>query len=128
MAIQLEFCNIIVPVAKIKEKLGLDVFEEQYSMNSDTTWNDGLLWRTGCMDNSVLSDLLDGWEALGFDLIEEVGSKKQWKDLCVVNSNFGPSYPCNWIEYSKETNTAWLKGEEPGSLIGPEGRDIHWTP
>ena len=46
-------------------------------MNSDTTWNDGLFWRDGCMDNSVLSDLLDGWEALDFNLIEEVGSKKQ---------------------------------------------------
>ena len=46
-------------------------------MNSDTTWNDGLLWRDGCTDNSVLSDLLDGWEALDFNLIEEVGSKKQ---------------------------------------------------
>ncbi|MBC8551955.1 MAG: hypothetical protein H8D23_20090 [Candidatus Brocadiales bacterium] len=46
-------------------------------MNSDTTWNDGLLWRDGCIDNSVLSDLFDGCEALGFDLIEEVGSKKQ---------------------------------------------------
>ena len=128
MAIQLEFCNIIVPVAKIKEKLGLKVFEEQYSMNSDTTWNDGSLWRDGCMDNSVLNDLLDGWEAQGFELTEEVGSQKYWKDVCVVNSSFGPSYPCNWIEYSNETNTVWLKGVDPGSIVGPEGRDIHWAP
>ena len=96
-------------------------------MNSDTTWNDGLFWRDGCIDNSVLSDLFDGCEALGFDLIEEVGSKKQWKNVCVVNSSFGPSYPCNWIEYSKETNTAWYKGEDQGNRVGPEGCDIHWT-
>ena len=79
---------------KNKEKLGLDVFEVKYSTNSDTTWNDGSLWRDGCMDNSVLNDLLDGWEAQGFELTEEVGSQKYWKDVCVVNSSFGPSHPC----------------------------------
>ena len=128
MAIQLEFCNIIVPVAKIKEKLGDKVFKDKYSMNTDTTWNDGLLWRDGCMDDSVLSDLLDGWEELGFELIEVIDSQKYWKDVCVVNSNFGPSHPCNWIEYNKETNTVWYKGVDPGIPVGPEGRNIHWTP
>mgnify|MGYP003958651747 CR=1 FL=1 len=83
----------------MEEKLGDKVFKDKYSMNTDTTWNDGLLWRDGCMDDSVLSDLLDGWEELGFELIQVIDSQKYWKDVCVVNSNFGPSHPCNWIEY-----------------------------
>ena len=77
MAIQLEFCNLIVPVTKIKEIFGEDVFTDQYSMNTDINWNDGLLWRDGCMDNYILSDILDGWESLGCILIEEIDGKKR---------------------------------------------------
>ena len=66
MAVKLEFCNIIVPVAKIREKLGDEVFEKEYSQPTETSWNDGLLWRYGCMGDSVLSGILDDWESRGF--------------------------------------------------------------
>lgn len=48
--------------------------------------------------------------------------RKHWKDLCVVNSGRGSSYPCEWIVYNPEKNIVWLKGREPGAVIGPASR------
>jgi hypothetical protein len=127
MAIKLEFCNIIIPVNKIREKLGSDIFDKQFSAITDTCWHDGLLWREGCMDDYVLGDILDKWEKEGFQLIEVIDNRKHWKDVCVVNSSYGPSYPCDWIEYDKGKNIVWLKGHNPAESIGPAGRDIHWN-
>jgi hypothetical protein len=50
MALKLEFCNVIVPVKKIREKLGDEAFERQFSTTTDTTWHDGHLFRDGCMN------------------------------------------------------------------------------
>ena len=126
MALKLEFCNVIVPVAKIREKSGDDVFERRYSVITGITWNDGLLWRDGCMSQYDLSDMLDEWEKRGFELITLINGKKHWKDVCVVNSGFGPSYPCEWLEYDPGKNIVWLKGHEPGEALGPADRDVHW--
>ena len=41
MALILEFCNLIVPVAKIRDNLGSDVFAKKYAGIGGTTWHDG---------------------------------------------------------------------------------------
>ena len=104
MAIKLEFCNLIVPVQKIREKLGDEVFENEFSILTDVFWNDGLLFRDGCMNEINLRDMLDEWEERGFEILTMIDGKKHWKDVCVVNSGYGPSYPCEWIEYDSRTN------------------------
>ena len=57
-----------------------------------------------------------------------IKDQKYWKDVCVVNSTHGPSFPCDWIEYDKSKNIVWLKETEAGDAIGPVGRNIHWNP
>lgn len=59
----------------------------------------------GCMNQYDLDDMLDEWEDRGFDLLTVIDGKKHWKDLCVVYSGHGPSYPCDWIEYDPAENT-----------------------
>ena len=124
MAIKLEFCNMIVPVDNIRAKLGDEAFESQFSIITDTNWHDGFLFRDGCMNEYDLKAILDEWQSRGFELLTMIDGAKHWKDLCVVNSRHGPSYPCEWIEYDREKNIVWLKGHEPGVAIGPVGRNI----
>ena len=126
MAIKLEFINVIIPVEKIREKLGDEVFNNQFSTITATCWNDGLLYRDGCMNEINLRDMLDEWQNVDFELFEIIGGKKHWKDLCVAYSWHGPSYPCEWLEYDPEKNIVWLKGHNPGISAGPAGRNVAW--
>jgi len=119
MAIKLEFCNVIVPVDIIRKKLGNEIFETRFATITSVNWNDGHLFREGCMNPWDLEETLDEWESMGFELLTMIDGKKHWKDLCVVNSGKGPSYPCEWIEYDPVQNIVWLKGREPGVAEGP---------
>ena len=118
MAVKLEFINTIVPVHLIIEKLGRQVFEDRFNARFPFMWNDGRLYREGCMNEMDLREDLEKWVSDGFELFEIIDGQKYWKDVCVVYSGHGPSYPCNWIEYSREQNIAWLKGTEPGEAVG----------
>ena len=124
MAIKLEVCSVIIPIAKICEKLGDGYFEEHYSLITGITWHDDHLYRDGCMNAYDLGTMLNEWEEKDFELDTIIDGKKYWKDVCVVNSGYGPSYPCEWIEYDAEKNIVWLKGQKPGEIIGPEGRKV----
>ena len=124
MALKLEVCSVIVPIAKIREKLGDEAYENRYSIITEITWHDDYLYRDGCMNAYDLGYMLNEWEEKGFDLITLINGEKYWKDVCIVNSGHGPSYPCEWIEYDAEKNIVWLKGQEPGEIIGPEGRKV----
>lgn len=106
---------------RIKERLGEFAFAEQFSTNSDWAWHDEHLYREGCMNDYDLADMLADWEGRGFQLYETIDGQKQWRDVCVVNSGFGPSYPCQWLAYDKERNIAWLKGHDCGPIAGPAG-------
>jgi hypothetical protein len=124
MAIKLEFISVIVPMNKIREKLGEDACESQFAMVTDITWQDGHLFRDGCMNPLDLEDMLDEWEGRGFELLTVIDGQKHWKDVCVVYSGRGPSYPCAWIEYDPNENIVWLKGQDPGDAVGPAGRKV----
>ncbi|MFC1743487.1 hypothetical protein ACFL35_05780 [Candidatus Riflebacteria bacterium] len=124
MAIKLEFCNIIVPISKIEEKLGKNAFANRFKGITDFSWHDEHLFREGCMNQWDLEELLDEWKGMGFELLNIIDGKKHWKDLCIVNSGYGPSYPCAWLEYNPKKNIVWLKGHEPGVAVGPAGRKV----
>ena len=119
MAIRLKYCSVIIPIAIVEEKLGKGTFKDRYAINLDDIYHDDWLYREGCMDDYVLASILDEWEGHGLELIEVIDGQKHWKDLCVANSHYGPSYPCSWIEYDKDRNIVWLKGTEPGPIVGP---------
>jgi hypothetical protein len=124
MAIKLEFCNVIVPVDTIRKKLGNGTFESRFAKITSVNWHDGHLFRDGCMNPWDLEEMLDEWESMGFELLTMIAGKKHWKDLCVVNSGQGPSYPCEWIEYDPIKNIVWMKGREPGVAVGPSDRKV----
>ena len=118
MAIKMECINVIVPIESIRQRLGEDAFDERFAAMTDWCWHDEHLYREGCMNEFDLADMLAEWKTRGFELYEEIDGKKQWKDVCVVNSGFGPSYPCAWIEYDRKLNIAWLKGTVSGPVVG----------
>ncbi len=120
MAIRLEYCNIIVPIQTINKKLGPGTFESRFSGITDFSWHDEYLFREGCMDDWVLSDMLDEWEGQGLTLTQTIDGQKHWQDLCVANSGHGPSYPCQWLDYDPDENIVWLKGHERGTVVGPK--------
>ena len=119
MALKLEFINVVVPIAIIRSKLGDSIFEAEFSTITDWAWHDNYLYREGCMNEYDLEDLLARWEERGFKLFEIIDGKKHWQDICVVNSGFGPSYPCQWLDYDQNKNIAWLKGHDSESIVGP---------
>jgi len=119
MAIKLEYCNVIVPVKSIRERLGDDVFENKFAQNTDFQWRDEYLFRAGCMNEWDLADILDEWRSMGFEPLTVIDGEKAWKDVCVVNSWHGPSYRCDWIQYDPKENVAWLKGHPRGAAVGP---------
>ena len=122
MAIKLEFINIIIPVAKIKEKTDFDIEAE---MLPDIDWHDAHLYRTGAMNPLDVDDIVEDWAVRGLTpFIVEDGLKK-WNDLCVIDTVKGLNWPCEWIEVDLSKRCAWLKGtdKDSGVIIGPEGRD-----
>ncbi len=126
MSIKLEFCNIVVPITLLHEKLGKEADDPYYLQNSDFNWHDEHLFREGCMDDYVLSDMLNKWKEKGFNLTTEIDGVKHWDEVCVVNSGFGPSYPCSWISFDKKHNVAWDNRHPRSDAVGPEGRKTSW--
>jgi hypothetical protein len=124
MSVKLEFCNVIVRVEQIKAILGERFFEDKFKTCTEITWQDGYLYREGCMNPWDLADLLDDWEQMGFELSDRKDGEKIWKDVCVVNSGTGPTHPCSWIEFDPGRNIVWLKGNDPGAPVGPQGRKV----
>ena len=45
--------------------------------------------------------------------------KRAWKECCVTEHMFGgPTLPCNWIEITEDGLAAFLKGTDPGKIVG----------
>ena len=66
--------------------------------------------------------LVDGWSQRGFEAIRDIDGERHWCDCCVVSfPSFGASLPCDWIEISDDGYSAYLKGTEPGDVIGLAG-------
>jgi hypothetical protein len=65
--------------------------------------------------------LVDHWEAMGFEGVTEIEGRKYWKDVCVFQMG-GATLPCDWIDFDRETRTAFLRGTEPGE-IASRGRN-----
>jgi hypothetical protein len=124
MALKLEYINVIVPVARIRDTFGDDDYVRRFAVSTATTWSDGRLYREGCMNPYDLEEILTEWKERGLTVSVTRDGQTHWQDLCVVNSGQGPSFPCEWLAYDRQTNTAWLKGYPPGVAVGPADRKI----
>lgn len=122
MAIALEFIDFIVPVSVIWKKYpgGWEqCLEDHRQLIGGRVWFDKHLFRDGAMNPADIKFLLEEWTALGFEPTEEVNGQLFWKDCCVIESLFGgPTLPCSWIAMGDDGRNAYLKGTEPGKVIG----------
>ena len=81
-------------------------------------WHDEFLYRTGAMNPVDVELLVKKFTEYGLEPVKTVKGKRQWNDLCVIDTYTGPTLPCDWVEY--EPPHAWLKGHPKGEVVGPE--------
>lgn len=122
MAIALEVINFIVPVKLIHQKYpgGWEqCLKDHERLLDGRVWYDDHLFRDGAMSPTDMRLLVDEWIDLGFDPPEMRDEREVFKDFCIVETMFGgPALPCNWLEMSDDFFSAYLKGTEPGEVIG----------
>lgn len=120
MAIALEFIDVVLTVARIREVYpgGWDqCLLDHAPLLGRRIWFDGLLLRDGAMGPEEARTLVEGWAALGFEPTGKRRGALYWKDLCVIDSHHGgPTLPCDWLSYDAGGRTAHLAGTEPGPL------------
>ena len=54
----------------------------------------------------------------GFEATEIVDGQTLWRDCCVVTSYGVSLHDCPWIMVDGSERIAWLRGTEPGEVIG----------
>ena len=119
MAVCTEFINLIVPIQVIKDKYpgGWEqCLEDHKNKINRSVWFDEHLFHDGTMNPMDMESLVERWGKLGFECIGHRVGNPYWKDVCVVE--FGPTMPCDWIAVDRKTRGVYLKGTEPGVLIG----------
>ena len=83
-------------------------------------WCDEHLLRDEAMNPADLESLFEEWTSLGLQPTAEVDGQRIWQDCCVVQSMLGgPTRPRDWLELAKDGRSAWLKGTQPGEIVGP---------
>jgi len=121
LAIALEFIDVVVPVAKIRDLYpgGWEQCLSDYStLLGRRVWYDRYLFRDGAMSPPEVRLLVEGWTVLGFVATETRQGRQYWKDLCVVESRLGgPTRPCDWLTFDGAKRIAYLAGTDPGTLI-----------
>lgn len=122
MAIALEFLSLIVPIKLIHEKYPggwTQCLEDHADLLGGCVWHDDHLFRTGAMSSTDIQTLVEEWAELGFEPIGKVKGKRVWKDCCVV-VEMPPraTLPCSWIEITGDGHAVYLKGTEPGTVVG----------
>jgi len=119
MSVHLEFINLIIPRGRLQTvyKGGWDQFVlDNQSAIGGRVWFDDYLMRDGAMSPGDMGLLIDLWKDIGLNPIDEKDGQKFWKDCCVVDTMFGATLPCDWIEFTEDGRSAFLKGTEPGEL------------
>jgi len=122
MAIATEFIDLIIPIQTICAKyLGgwEQCLEDHEHLIGGRIWYDEHLFRNGAMNPSDIAILVETWQEMGFECDRNVDGKKHWQDICVFEGAFGgPTMPCSWIDFDKKDKFAFLKGTQPGKVVG----------
>jgi hypothetical protein len=124
MAVRLEFIDFIVPIATIRKKYpgGWEqCLKDHANLIGGRVWYDEHLLRDGAMGPAGISALVEEWTGLGFEPMAVVDGRREWKDCCVTEHMFGgPTLPCAWLQLTEDGSAAFLKGTDPGELVGRE--------
>ncbi len=87
---------------------------------NQTFCTDGLVCRVGFMNALDLGNFLAELESLGLSTMADDPDR----DVAVVCQEDGLDDPCDWLQLGRHSSgviAAWLTGEEPGEIIGPDG-------
>jgi len=119
LAIELEFINVIIPIAKIHEKYpgGWDFcLEELRHRIGRTVYFDGHLFRDGAMNPYDAEQIVRHWERRGLQPTANVGERTVWMDCCVAEMGH-TTLPCDWLCFTENKRAAYLKGTVIGDII-----------
>ena len=121
MAIQAEIISVVIPLSNIekcKEIGGVKgTLDKHINLLGGKILVDDYLYSEGTMEIREVSSILEFWQAQGLQLQEQINGKPVWKDICVIDSSKGPSIPCDWLEFDKQTKCFWLKDKPKGNLV-----------
>ena len=118
MSIATEFIDFIVPIQTIRDKYpgGWEqCLKDHQNLIGGRVWYDDHLFRDGAMNPMDIESLVEKSEAKGFEGIVTREGRKYWKDMCVFEMG-GATLLCDWIDFDRETRTAFLRGTEPGEI------------
>jgi hypothetical protein len=118
MAITTEFIDFIVPIKTIRDKYpgGWEqCLKDHEGLIGGRVWYDEHLFRDGAMNPMDIESLVERWEAMGFEGIVIENNRKFWKDICVFEMG-GATLQCDWIDFDRETRTAFLIGTQLGEI------------
>jgi hypothetical protein len=118
MSIATEFIDFIVPIQTIRDKYpgGWEqCLKDHQNLIGGRVWYDDHLFRDGAMNPMDIESLVEKWEAKGFEGIVTREGRKCWKDMCVFEMG-GATLLCDWIDFDRETRTAFLRGTEPSEI------------
>ena len=112
LAVQIEFLNMIIPIAVIDKKYlgGWEQYRKDngFSATESDDFSDGELHRLGAMDEFSLQLIVSEWKSRGLKGFVGSGEKKTWKDYCLFDSFTGPSH-CDWLSFdAKEGTVSWV--------------------
>lgn len=124
MAVHCEYIDLIIPIEKIDLVYpgGFNGFKRDNDAGfSSKLWHDEFLLRDGAMNSRDINSLVAEWERLGLQGKVEISGEMQWVDFCVFSSLYAPNstFP-KWLEFDKENNCVYLKGQPKGDVIGPK--------
>jgi hypothetical protein len=126
MAVAQEFIDFFVPIGIIRRKYPggwKQCLCDHQNLIGGRVWHDEHLFRDGAMSPADMHQIVAHWKKLGFETLREMdGHPVEWVDVCVSESMFGgPTFPCTWLAFDEVTGGAYLKGTEPGKLVGRRG-------
>ena len=133
MAIQLEFIDLIIPIATIEAKYagGWEQCLDDYAYDiGRKVWYDDYLFRDGSMNQMDMKSLVDSWSELGFNTHrEEDGKIVEWIDVCVYEHMYGgATRNCNWISYDRNLRAAYLTETDAGKVFGRNDFEVkEWS-
>jgi len=121
MAVALEFINLIVPIALIRQKYpgGWEqCLTDHDELIGGKVWYDEHLFRDGAMNPMDMKNLVLWWENKGFNPFVEQDKNKHFKDLCIVEGMLGgKTLPCGWLSIADDRYSAFLTGTEQGVTV-----------
>jgi len=117
MAISLGFINLFFPIKIIEGKYpgGWAQFKTDYA---DRVAFDEHLVRYCSGNPNDIEAMIDTLDALGFETIAESDGQPCWQDCCVVDHFGRTTLPCGWLQLARDYRNAFLKGTEPGEVVG----------